>query len=279
MKKIKQIIIGLLFLALFNDNVLAQLPTADFFDSTNVFRVPVGYVRVGDQNYFGLRLQPEIKIWKLGIGFNIPIFFSLDDGSFRSDEYQNGSGGFRLIDYVRFGQKEVDKFYIKMGTLNQEYLGFGYLMNNYTNAASFERRKVGLSYEVRFLKYFGIEGSYSDFRGTRNIWAFRPYVKPFEKMPIPILKTLEMGIGFVGDRDKEFYNAEGVPVETQFIKDGIRSWSADLGLTVVKNKLLNLRAYVQYARLGKVQALADSVGNLIAAAALDTADFAYRSYC
>ena len=90
-------------------------------------------------------------------------------------------------------------------------------------------------------------------------------------MPLPILKTLEIGIGFVGDRDKELYNAEGIPIETQFIKDGISSWSADLGLDVVKSKLLNIKAYAQYARLGKVQALADSVDRLIAAAALDTA--------
>lgn len=265
MLKTQRIVFGFLLGVLLSTQAIAQLPTADFFDSTNVLRLPIGYVRIGDQNYVGLRLQPEIKIWKLGIGFNIPLFFSLDNGSFRTDEFQNGSGAFRIIDYIRFGQKERDKFYVKLGTLNQEYLGYGYLMNNYTNAASYERRKLGLSYDVRFLKIFGIEGNYSDLRGLSNIWAFRPYVKPLEKTAIPILKTLEMGFGFMGDRDEELYNAEGLPVSTQFIKDGIKAWSADLGLNVLKSKLLNINAYVQYARLGKVQALADSIDRLIAA--------------
>ncbi|MEO1652383.1 MAG: hypothetical protein AAFU64_02460 [Bacteroidota bacterium] len=247
----------------------AQIQTTSIFDSTNVFRLPVGYVRIGDENYVGLRLQPEFRLWKLGVGINIPLFFSVDDGSFRSEEFTNGSGGFRLIDYIRFGKKEVDKVYLRWGTLRNSYVGFGYLMNNYTNAASFERRKVGLSYDVRFLKYFGIEGVYSDFNGLRNLWVFRPYTRPLQKLPISILKTLEFGITFVSDGDQKAYSSTGDLVDTEFVRDGVRAFALDLGADILKTDFIKMKAYLQYARLGKNQALADSVDRFLISALVE----------
>ncbi len=265
----KKITLYFFSLALFTGSLLCRPSVVkaqfnDYTDSSNVFRMPVGYTRIGDENYFGLRLQPELTFGKLGFGLNIPVFFSLDDGSFRSEEYKSGTGWFRLIDFVRYGVKERDKFYVRLGSLYRSYLGYGILLNNYTNAASFERRKVGLEFDVRLFKLFGFEGAYSDFDGFNNLWAFRPYVRPLAKTNLPILKTLEIGYGVVTDHDESTFDFAGEPVSTQLVRDGMTSWSIDMGVTLINTKLLNLTAYGQYGRLTENGALADSVDRFLA---------------
>lgn len=253
-----------IFLGFQNHKTSAQnFGAGSAFDSTNTFNMPVGYMRIGDENYFGLRIQPELTWGKFGFGLDIPLMFSLDGNGFRNEEYNNGSGWFRLFSYIRYGRKKADKFYVRVGTLSNTYLGYGLLMNNYTNAASFERRKVGFEFDILYKKVIGLETIYSDFNGFRNIWAIRPYVRPLGKTDIPILKTLEFGVGLVSDRDKNRFDGEGNRVDTDFAQSGTTGVSVDLGASIVNTKMLNLRGFIQYANLGKNETLSDSVGRYV----------------
>lgn len=263
--RILQFKTGLLFLLIFWSSIssnFAQVQFGDFGDTTSNFRMPIGYARIGEENFVGLRLQPELAFGKLGFGIDLPLMFNLEDGSLRTEEYRNG--WFRLFRYVRYGIKERDPFYIRVGSLDRAYLGYGLLMNNYSNATSFERRKVGLTYDLRIAEIFGIEGTYSDFKDFNNIWAVRPYVRPLGKTDIPILNTLEIGFGLVTDHDKNTYDAEGDKIDTQYVKDGITGFSADMGVTIINTKMLNLMAYTQYAWLDKNDALNTAVDQLLA---------------
>ncbi len=261
----KRVLLCLLFLSglFWGSPPRLQAQFTDPLDTTgSYFNMPIGYLQIGDQSFVGLRFNPEFRFWKMGIGIDIPLFFSVDDGSFRSEEYRNNSGFLRLIRYFRFGIKEKDKVYFRLGQLDRNYLGYGMLVRNYSNVASYERRKVGFEYDVRFLKIFGIEGAYSDISGGKNLVSVRPYVRPFSQKKIPIIKTLELGLGFVRDRDPNAFNGSGDQTNSEFVRSGLRAWSADLGLEVLKSKLLTLSTYVQYGYIGKVDALADSVDRL-----------------
>lgn len=270
------LILGFLYLLL-GVGQEAKAQYTNFPDTTGQIRMPVGYVRVGDENLFGLRLQPELRLWKLGVGLDIPIFFSLDDGSFRNEEYRNGSGLFRLFRYIRWGRKEQDKVYFRIGSLDYNYLGFGYLMNNYTNAPSFERRKVGFDYDIRFRKIFGLEGTITDLSGFSNLWSFRPYIQPFVESNIPILKSLEIGFSYITDHDKNEFNASGARVDTRLVREGISAIGADLGLKLLESDFVTLNSFFQFGRLTRNQALADSLD--AAAALCDVIDTLSPEFC
>jgi len=160
-----------------------------------------------------------------------------------------------LIRYLRYGVKKRDPFYIRMGDITGAYLGYGILMNNYTNAVSFERRKLGLNFDVRIAGIFGVEGIYSDVNvSSLNLLGIRPYVRPFAKTPIPVVRSLEFGGSYVTDRDQtsqvELTDEETiVRNKTVFFDQGMSAWSADMGVTFLKIPFITVMGAVQYAKL------------------------------
>ena len=86
------------------------------------------------------------------------------------------------------GQKKEDAIYVRMGDLYGVSLGYGTLVNNYSNSPSFERRKFGINADVNFKGIVGVEGLYSDIKGA-NLLAVRPYIRPLRPTKIPIIKV------------------------------------------------------------------------------------------
>ena len=224
-------------------------------DSSSMFSSAFGFTQIGDQQYVGMRLQPELAFGKLGLGLDIPLLFNIEDGSLRTEEFERGVGALRLIRYLRYGVKKRDPFYIRMGDITGAYLGYGILMNNYTNAVSFERRKLGLNFDVRIAGIFGVEGIYSDVNvSSLNLLGIRPYVRPFAKTPIPVVRSLEFGGSYVTDRDQtsqvELTDEETiVRNKTVFFDQGMSAWSADMGVTFLKIPFITVMGAVQYAKL------------------------------
>ncbi len=225
-------------------------------DSASVLRVPFGYTNIGGEDYIGLRIQPELALGKIGVGLDVPLLFSAKDGALRTQEFQDGAlGVLRMVRYFRYGQKKIDRYYFRIGDLSNTYMGTGFLMNNYTNSPSFERRKVGLSFDIRPSDLFGIEGTYSDFNNGFNLLAVRPYFRPLAKTGIPILKTLEIGGSFVTDYTPKTVGANAELIDTRFVKSGVNAYGADISLTVLNTSLLNLRVYGNYGRIAKNDSL------------------------
>ncbi|EAY30450.1 hypothetical protein [Microscilla marina] len=239
-------------------------------DSANVFAIPFGYTQIGETGYVGFRLQPELAFGKIGVGLDIPIMFSTKDGSFRAEEFQDGLGGvLRMIQYFRYGRKRRDPFYIKVGVLRRSYLGFGGLLNNYTNSPSFERRKVGFEFDISpGNRFFGVEGLYSDINGL-NLLAVRPYVRPFVNSLAPIINTFEIGVGVVHDRSQQALPVAStttpLPItipttsadsttdlrDTRYVNNGMTGLNVDAGITLLNIPFIKVDAYTQYAFLLK----------------------------
>lgn len=245
-------------------------------DSANVFGANLGLTVIDDQTFVGFRLRPEIAIGKVGIGLDVPLLFSLNTGEMRLEEYRQGIGWLRLVRYFRFGRKERDPFFVKVGDISGTYLGYGLLVNNYSNAVSFERRKVGATFDVIFDKKWGLEAFYSDFDlRSFNLLGVRPYVRPLGRSKIPILKTLEFGATYVSDYDRTVGATYVKDVETPTIERsgqarryqhtgaGVTAFGADVGITLINTSFLQLVGYAQYARLNRVGS--DSLDRYIAA--------------
>ena len=163
----------------------------------------LGYTYIDGQHFVGLNLAPEFAFGKLGVGLHVPILYGLEDQSIRTEIFENGVGPARLIRYVRYGAQKQDPYYFRLGELDNIMLGFGSLMNNYTNTTSYEKRKLGLHFDVNYRGLGGIEGVYSDFDPrSLNLFAIRPYARPLATSGIPVASTFEIGGSYITDKDQ-----------------------------------------------------------------------------
>ncbi len=224
----------------------------------------LGYTDIGGQKFVGMRIQPEFNFGKIGFGLDVPILFNLEDGKLRTEEYKDGIGWLRMVRYFRYGVKKRDPFYIRVGDLSGSYIGYGMLVDNYSNSFSFEKRKLGVSYDILIGNLVGIEGLYSDIDPSSfNLFAIRPYVKPFGRTRIPIVRTLDFGFTYVTDHDETKVETDYSVYQNEYIKDGMKAWALDMGVMPVSNSFMQLKAYVQYGNLmkNKSQLLLDSLTN------------------
>lgn len=258
---------------LFHLNLSAQSPTEIANSASAIFENPsglnlnLGVVNMDGQTHIGIRFQPEISIGKFGAGLNVPVLYNLSEGKIRTEEFKDGVAWLRMIDYLRWGKKKKDPLYIRAGRLTGAYLGFGILMNNFTNSISFEKRTIGAEFDFTIKEVFGLEGMYSDFDPSSfNLIALRPYVRPLAKTDIPILKTLEIGLGLVADFDQTdsyYINDQNDTISTNsYLKDGMSGLSADMGLFLINTDLLSLTTYAQYGRLFKNETAFNQLSSL-----------------
>jgi len=231
------------------------------FDITNpmsqksLIETGLGYSRIGDNNVIGFRFKPDLHFGKLGFGLDVPLEFDMSDYKLRTDEFSSGVGALRMIRYLSWGVKKRDPFYIRMGDISDAYLGFGILINNFTNATSFEKRKVGLELDITIAKIVGFEFIYSDLDFTSvNLMGIRPYVKPFGRTGIPIVKTFEIGASYVVDKDNTSITTDSLNIKNNnFIKDNVSAYGFDAGFIIFNRRFMQWRVYAQYANIPKIE--------------------------
>lgn len=220
-------------------------------ESGGNFTGGVTYTQIGEENFVGLVLSPEFAIGKVGVGLNIPVLYGIESGEFRTEIFEDGVGVARLIRYVRYGRQKVDPIYVKVGELNGTMIGYGGLVNQYTNSTSFEKRKVGSHVDLNYQGLFGIEGMYSDFDpASRNLLVFRPYVRPLAKTGIPIAKTFEFGAVFVSDRDQtDIPRSDSTSMKYEYTTPGVKAFGLDMGITLLRVPFVQIDLFGTYSKL------------------------------
>ncbi|MEQ8472187.1 MAG: hypothetical protein RIC35_13430 [Marinoscillum sp.] len=209
------------------------------------------FTLIEDQYFVGLTLNPEFAIGKVGVGLNIPILYGLEDKKVRTEMFKDGIGAARLITYIRYGVQKRDPIYVKVGQLDNTMIGFGGLINNYTNTTSFEKRKVGLHYDLSFRGLVGIDGLYSDFDpASMNLLAIRPYIRPLSWSGIPIIKTIEFGSTIVKDKDQTpIITSDSTSTTYSFTRDGIGAVGVDMGITLLRVPFIQIDLFANYSKL------------------------------
>ncbi|WOK06753.1 hypothetical protein RT717_27160 [Imperialibacter roseus] len=244
-------------------------------ESGGSFTGGVTYTKIGDENFVGLVLAPEFKIWKIGLGLNVPVLYGLESQAIRTEIFKGGVGAARLIRYIRYGSQKRDPVYVRVGELNNTMIGFGGLINNYTNTTSYEKRKLGLHYDLNFKGLFGLEGMYSDFDpASLNLLAVRPYVRPMAWTIIPIVRTLEIGATVIKDKDQtKRPTSDSTFVVNQFTAEGVGAFGLDAGINLLRIPFIQIDAFFNYSKLNAgTTALADSIATIYAAQG-DTKEF------
>ncbi len=224
------------------------------------------FTNIGDQYFVGFRFKPELSFGKLGFGLDVPLLFNLQTKQLRVDEFKDGVGALRMIRFVRWGVKKRDPFYFRIGELSDAQLGFGMMISDYDNTISFEKRKLGVEFDLVVKKKYGLEFLYSDLNfESFNLMGIRPYYKPFGATHIPIIKTFEIGLSYVTDHDKTaIAKVDGTNLRSNyFLGKGINSFATDMGLYVFNWNWLRWSFYAQAGYMPKINS--DSLNNYIAA--------------
>lgn len=223
------------------------------------------YTQIGNEDFVGLVLSPEFKLGKVGVGLNVPILYGLDSKSVRTEIFKDGVGAARLIRYIRYGTQKVDPVYVKVGQLEGTMIGYGGLINNYTNTTSFEKRKLGLHYDINYKGLGGIEGLYSDFDpASFNLFAIRPYVRPLSKSGIPVVKTFELGAVVISDKDQtSIPTSDSTSTTYTFTGSGISAFGIDMGVTLLRVPFIQIDFFANYSKLDVESDTLTQVANVV----------------
>ncbi|HHE54721.1 MAG TPA: hypothetical protein ENL21_02985 [Caldithrix abyssi] len=232
--------LGLFFAILFLSFSFLFAQGVDPFgqEDQSYFNGGFGMTWIDGKAYTTFTLTPELSLGKFGMGLNIELLFNNSEGfKFRKTGWDKGAGALRMIRYLRWGHKN-DPIYTRIGTLDGAILGHGFIMGYYTNQANYDYRKIGLALDIDFKK-FGFESVTSNL-GNLEILGGRFYYRPLSATSIPILKNFEMGATYIGD-----FN----PDDRKSTHDAVTEWGLDLGLPVIKSKLLTTTIYADYAKI------------------------------
>ena len=107
----------------------------------------IGSVTLDGVIYNQLALRPEINIGKIGFGLDLVLYLDFE-GNIRTEDWDIADDPSKLLDkilYIKYGQK-TDPMWFKYGSIEGMTLGYGGLLNGYSNMMEFPSvRRIGLN--------------------------------------------------------------------------------------------------------------------------------------
>ena len=176
------------------------LLTLLFGQSEKNFNGAFGTVTMDGKIWNQLAFRPEYSMGNFGLALDLVFYFD-ENGNIHKDEWDFSDGNSiknSLIDkiyYLRYGFPG-DPLYGKMGALDQVNLGYGILVDGYSNAIEYPQvRKIGLDFEFTKGLYF-YQGFVNDFKENIGLFGMRTQTTALLSFPV--------GISFVMDRNQYF---------------------------------------------------------------------------
>jgi hypothetical protein len=208
----------------------------------------IGPVSIDGVNWQQVILMPDFGMGPFGIGLYLPFYLDLAKPVFPNTSWQNyhdwdyhgWKDGFRdtlnKILYVRWGKKG-DPLFVKIGSIDDITLGYGFVMNRFSNMLEFPLvRRLGLQFDVN-TKWAGFETMTEDVFLFR-IYGGRVYVNPLFFASAGPLKKMNAGYVHAVD-DSPF----GFPSNKTVI--GVHG--ADLGTPLVETGVFKIDLFTAWA--------------------------------
>lgn len=188
--------------------------------------------------YYKVAFLPELAIWKLGVGFDLSLYYD-ETNTLREEDWDESRDILGKIWYVRFGQKG-DPLFAYCGGLPQATIGHGFIMNNYTNMLRYPDEKiVGAQLNVD-VGSVGFESMVADINHA-EVFGGRIFVRPLYNMKIPIMSRIAIGVSGVTDRDPDSSNKTS--------DDSVSVFGVDAELPVFSNSYFSSMVYGDAARM------------------------------
>jgi len=156
-----------------------------------------GSVTINGQLYNQVSFRPEFSTDKIGIGWDIYLYFD-EDGNLYTENWDFSSTSASLktivdkIYYLRYGQP-IDDLYFRIGALPDVTLGQGILIKNYANNIDYPQiRRAGFDFRYQ-LSGFKLQVIHSDLKEIN-----KPGLIGF-RGAIPILDNFDIGFSLASD--------------------------------------------------------------------------------
>ena len=157
----------------------------------------IGSVTIDGNIYNQISMRPEFEFGKVRLGLDL-YFYIDDEGSFydKSWDFSNGKALETLVDKIYFlsYNNPNDNFYFRFGGMPSVSLGYGILVNNYSNTFEYPNvRRLGI--DLRFKSNTGISSQIivSDLKRTPGMLALRT--------SFPLASRLKIGVFAITDLD------------------------------------------------------------------------------
>lgn len=245
------------------DSLEKKDTTSSFFTWVRKIRYKsfISSVTVENRQWTRLSIKPDFPIGPFGVALDLELF--LDDKWNFSDKGYRFNGRKEALEslarrlyYVRYNNPG-DDLYLKAGGLENVTLGYGFLVNNYSNSLEFpEVKRLGVQFEAKSLGRYDMDIQYfMNNVGEIYVWGPLTGIRTALKVLTPhadsgkIIHDLEIGLTGAAD----FNQNQGIgPVDTLYRQktgpDGFYMVSTDATLPVWKRPGLKLAVYGEAAR-------------------------------
>jgi hypothetical protein len=166
------------------------------------WEISAGSVTVDGKQWTRIAVSPDIPIWKFGVCLDLEAFIdpngAFSDKGWRFDKDNAAQSIFRKIRYIRFGH-EADPLFVKLGGLSGVTLGYGFVVDRFTNMLHYPDQKLlGLQFYLNKITPLGVTlqtmvADFNDFRNDGGILAGRLAVCPMKMTGLPLLSDLSVG--------------------------------------------------------------------------------------
>lgn len=171
------------------------------------WEISAGAVTVDNEQWTRLALGVDVPFWKFGVFFDVEFFINSDGQvsdkgwNFKDDWVEAVT---RKIRYVRFGNEE-DPLFIKFGGLSSVTMGYGFLVDRFSNMLHYPDQKLlGLQFDLNDLTPMGISlqtlvADFKDFGDDGGVVAARLAFRPLKTTAIPIFNGLTIAGSYATD--------------------------------------------------------------------------------
>ena len=204
----------------------------------------LGSVTIDGKIYNQIALRPEVKLGKLAVSLDVAVYID-EAGKIREEEWDEVSDYFDKIYYVRWGQ-QGDPFFAKVGALDNVTMGYGILLNGYSNTTEYPQvRKVGIHTGMQREK-MGWEAFVANAKEITGpgLLGLRMTYKPMKVLPITFGGTVVSDFNqYKGlkDSDEDYVPDvfDAFPYRKFYLPERFPGFS---GTSVINNKLYALNS-------------------------------------
>jgi hypothetical protein len=172
------------------------------------WEISANSITVEGKQWTRLAVTPDIPIWKFGLGLDLECFIdekgNFSDKGWNFDKKNWKESVYRKLKYVRFGH-EQDPFFAKVGGLSDVTIGYGFIVDRFTNLLHYpEDKLLGVQVYLNNLSPVGltlqtVTPNIMEFNDKGGIFAGRFAVCPLKPMSLPLLSALSIGATYAMD--------------------------------------------------------------------------------
>jgi len=154
----------------------------------------IGGVTIDGKNYQQFGLRTDIPIFKLGLGVDIQLLLD-DQGNVRKEDWDEWQDYLDKLYYIRWGHKK-DPFYFKFGGIDFTNIGYGNIVNGYSNMIQYpDIKRWGLEMNVKTRK-FGAQFLINNFK---ELFRTKPGMLAAGRLSYKVVGKLEVGATYATD--------------------------------------------------------------------------------